>query len=45
MPFKGRPARLYRGISGSFSAVMGLPVAETAQMLRTAGYPLMEGWS
>lgn len=32
-------------ISGSFSAVMGLPVVETAQMLRTAGYPLLEGWS
>ncbi|EEW26170.1 Maf family protein [Rhodobacter ferrooxidans] len=27
-------------ISGSFSAVMGLPVAETAAMLVTAGYPL-----
>lgn len=32
-------------ISGSFSAVMGLPVAETAQMLRTAGYPVLKGWS
>lgn len=32
-------------ISGSFSAVMGLPVVETAQMLRTAGYPLLKGWS
>lgn len=32
-------------ISGSFSAVMGLPVVEAAQMLRTAGYPLLEGWS
>jgi septum formation protein len=27
-------------ISGSFSAVMGLPLAETAAMLVTAGYPL-----
>lgn len=27
-------------IQGSFSAVMGLPVAETAQLLRAAGYPL-----
>ncbi|WP_456391022.1 Maf family protein [Profundibacter sp.] len=32
-------------ISGSFSAVMGLPVTETAQLLRTAGYPLLKGWS
>lgn len=32
-------------ISGSFSAVMGLPVVETAQMLRTAGYPVLKGWS
>ncbi|RFP87817.1 septum formation inhibitor Maf [Rhodobacteraceae bacterium 63075] len=29
-------------IQGSFSAVMGLPVAETAGLLRAAGYPL---WS
>lgn len=28
-------------IQGSFSAVMGLPVAETAQLLRAAGYPVM----
>lgn len=27
-------------ISGSFSAVVGLPLAETATLLRTAGYPL-----
>ena len=27
-------------ISGSFSAIMGLPVAETAQLLQSAGYPL-----
>lgn len=27
-------------IQGSFSAVMGLPVAETAQLLTAAGYPL-----
>lgn len=27
-------------ISGSFTAIMGLPVAETAAMLATAGYPL-----
>jgi septum formation protein len=27
-------------ISGSFSAVMGLPVAETASLLTAAGYPV-----
>jgi len=27
-------------IQGSFSAVMGLPVAETASLLQTAGYPV-----
>jgi septum formation protein len=27
-------------IQGSYSAVMGLPVAETAQLLEAAGYPL-----
>ena len=27
-------------ISGSFSAIMGLPVAETATLLQSAGYPL-----
>ncbi|MCK0149059.1 Maf family protein [Marivita sp. S6314] len=30
-------------ISGSFSAVVGLPLAETAQLLVAAGYPLYEG--
>ena len=28
-------------ISGSFSAVVGLPIAETASLLRAAGYPIM----
>jgi len=32
-------------ISGSFSAVRGLPAVETAQLLRAAGYPLLKGWS
>jgi septum formation protein len=27
-------------ISGSFTGIMGLPVAETAAMLGTAGYPI-----
>lgn len=30
-------------ISGSYSAVMGLPLAETAQLLVAAGYPLYGG--
>ena len=32
-------------IQGSFSAVMGLPVSETAQLLRAAGYPVLDGAS
>jgi septum formation protein len=30
-------------ISGSYTAIMGLPVAETAAMLGTAGYPVYGG--
>lgn len=30
-------------IQGSFSAIVGLPVHETAQLLLAAGYPLMRG--
>ncbi|WP_050527191.1 Maf family protein [Pseudorhodobacter aquimaris] len=30
-------------ISGSYTAIMGLPVAETATMLATAGYPIWKG--
>lgn len=30
-------------ISGSFSAIMGLPVAETATLLQAVGYPLYGG--
>ena len=32
-------------ISGSFSAIMGLPVSETASLLQAAGYPLYEDMS
>jgi len=32
-------------ISGSYSAIMGLPVAETAQLLQAAGYPVYGGAS
>jgi len=31
-------------ISGSYSAIMGLPVAEAAVLLRDAGYPVEGGW-
>lgn len=31
-------------IQGSYTAVMGLPVAETASLLQAAGYPVREGW-
>ena len=32
-------------IQGSFSAIMGLPVADAAALLADAGYPLHEFWS
>jgi len=32
-------------IQGSYSAVMGLPVSETAMLLEAAGYPVREGWA
>jgi septum formation protein len=32
-------------IQGSYSAVMGLPVAETAQLLTAAGYDVAGGWA
>ncbi|MEL7115733.1 MAG: nucleoside triphosphate pyrophosphatase [Pseudomonadota bacterium] len=31
-------------IQGSYSAVVGLPLAETATLLQAAGYPLMARW-
>ena len=39
---QGPAACLIPWISGSFSAVVGLPLAETASLLRSAGYPLLE---
>ncbi len=30
-------------ISGSFSAIVGLPLAQTAGLLQAAGYPLLRG--
>ncbi len=32
-------------IQGSFTGVMGLPVAEAATLLRAAGYPVLAGWA
>ena len=40
---QGRAGALIPWISGSFSAVVGLPLAETAQLLQAAGYALPEG--
>lgn len=37
---QGRAGAFIPWISGSYSAVMGLPLAETAQILHAAGYPL-----
>lgn len=37
---QGPAATLIPWISGSFTAVVGLPLAETAGLLRAAGYPL-----
>ncbi|HCQ65387.1 MAG TPA: septum formation protein Maf [Rhodobacteraceae bacterium] len=32
-------------IQGSYTGVMGLPVAETAALLVAAGYPVFDGWT
>lgn len=37
---QGPAAALIPWISGSFTAIVGLPLAETANLLRAAGYPL-----
>lgn len=37
---QGRAALYIRGIEGSYSNVVGLPLAETAALLRQADYPL-----
>ena len=37
---QGRAEALVRSLSGSHSAVMGLPLYETRALLRAAGYPL-----
>ena len=37
---QGQAARFIRFLSGSYSNVVGLPLFETAQLLRGLGYPL-----
>ncbi|MDD2546453.1 MAG: Maf family protein [Burkholderiaceae bacterium] len=37
---QGRAAAFISHLSGSYSGIMGLPLYETAQVLRTAGFPL-----
>ena len=39
-PHNGAAAAFIRFLSGSFSGVVGLPLFETAQMLRGFGWPL-----
>jgi septum formation protein len=40
---QGLGAVFVAGISGSYTGVMGLPLFETAQLLRTAGIPVWNG--
>ena len=42
MRFRGLPVRLSHGLAAPFSAVVGLPLAETAGLLQAAGYPFIE---
>lgn len=37
---QGRAAAYVRHLSGSYSGIMGLPMYETAQLLRAAGFPV-----
>ena len=37
---QGRAAAFVRALSGSYSGVVGLPLFETAQLLRGRGYPV-----
>ena len=39
---QGQAAAFIPWISGTFSAVVGLPLAETANLLQAAGYPLYQ---
>ena len=38
---QGRAAQFIEHLSGSYSGVMGLPLYETAQLLREAGFPVL----
>lgn len=40
---QGPAGALIPWIQGSFTAVVGLPLAETAQLLQAAGYPIWKG--
>ena len=40
---QGPAGALIPWISGSFTAIVGLPVAETAQLLQAAGHPVWKG--
>ena len=40
MPSRGLAAAFIPWITGSYSNVVGLPLAETAQLLTGLGYPL-----
>ena len=37
---QGQAATFIRFLSGSYSNVVGLPLAETRHLLKSAGYPL-----
>lgn len=41
---QGPAAAFVTWIQGSFSAVVGLPLHETATLLQAAGYPLLDRW-
>jgi septum formation protein len=42
---QGPAGALIPWISGSFTGIVGLPLAETANLLIAAGYPLLKGTS
>jgi len=42
---QGPAGALIPWIEGSFTAVVGLPLYETAALLQAAGYPVFGGWN
>jgi septum formation protein len=42
---QGRGAVFIERLAGSYSGVMGLPIFETAELLRTFGYEVPAGWA